>query len=50
MEFACFYVISMFSHNFAEFGTGLYKGTNTAYFGQVQATVLCVYMISPQNT
>jgi len=26
------------------------KGTNTAYFDGVQATILYVYMISPWNT
>jgi len=44
VEFARFHVISMFLHNFAEFGTGtgyweFGKETNTAYFGQVQAAV-----------
>ena len=34
--FACFHGISTFSQNFAEFGTGLVRGENMAYFGQVQ--------------
>jgi len=44
----------MFLQNFCGIGTGcrwpVIWGTNTAYFGRVQAAVLCVYMISQWNT